>query len=226
MLKREAWRISASMAAGAAFVVHVIEQPATDCALGTVTNLGEIHIRRRFRGWLAKEDFKHFNAAPGGRGGPGVSEERQKADLSQNARPFRRLREGVRSPFVVGCERDSVYRRQRAVDKSLVCREEVAIIPPFVDQQVDDRSQSLFLGALGHSLVELGIDRRILDQVLKSIELQQVCKEGPNTVLKAWRRNHPTELLFEAGLGVDRAVARRSEKFLVRPRVPQQERHA
>src|SRR5215470_2645076 len=120
MLEREAWRISASMAAGAAFVVHVIEQPATNRALGTVTNLGEIHIRRRFRCWLAQEDFKHFYASPGGRGGPRVSEERQKADLRQNARPFRRLWEGVRSPFVVGCERYSVYRGQRAVDKSLV----------------------------------------------------------------------------------------------------------
>src|SRR5262245_27432986 len=108
MLKREARRISAAMAAGAAFVVHMVEQSAANCALGTVLNLGEIYIRRRIRGRLAHEDFEKFYSAFGRRGSSGVSEERQKTDLRENARAFRRLREGVRGPFVVGSERDAI----------------------------------------------------------------------------------------------------------------------
>src|SRR6185369_6143133 len=46
MLESKAWRISATMAPGAARVFHVIEQPAADGAFGAVLNLGEIHVRR------------------------------------------------------------------------------------------------------------------------------------------------------------------------------------
>src|SRR5215467_8133627 len=101
-----------------------------------------------------------------------MSEERKKADLSENARPFRRLQERVRSPVARRgrSERDAVDRSQWAVNESIVGGKQVAIVPPLADQQVDGGLESLFLGAIGDRLVELGIDRRILDQVLNSIE--------------------------------------------------------
>src|SRR4029453_12716893 len=108
----------------------------------------------------------------------------------------RRLRERIRSPAAGRGKRYAVDRRQRAVDKSVVRGEEVAIIPPLANQQIDDRLESLFLGAIGHSLVELGVDRRILDQVLKPIELQHVREEGANAVLKQGGGSKPGQLLL------------------------------
>src|SRR5262249_21128823 len=120
MLKRKARRIRAAMAADAAFVVHVIEQTLAHRAFGAVLDFGEIHIRGRFRRWLAQEDFEYLDAALGGRGDSRVREEREKADLRQNARPSRRLRERVCSPFVVGGERDAVKSGTRVVDRRIV----------------------------------------------------------------------------------------------------------
>src|SRR5262245_66033493 len=86
MLEREAWRIRAAMAANAAFVVHVIEQTPAHRAFGTVLHFGEIHIRRRFRRWLAQKDFEYLDAALGGRRNYRVREVREKVEMRQNSR--------------------------------------------------------------------------------------------------------------------------------------------
>src|SRR5260370_4891011 len=124
MLKRKPRWIGATMAHGAAYVLHVIEQPGANRPFAAVLNSGEIHICRWIRGRLAHENFIHLDAALGGRGRSRVSEERQKTDLCENTRPLRRLRQRVRSPVAGGGERDTINRSQWVVHERVVLREE------------------------------------------------------------------------------------------------------
>src|SRR6516162_2159858 len=131
MLKSKAQRIVPAVAPSAAGACHVIEQPGANRWFVATLNLGEVDICRRIWSHLAHENLIHFYAATGGRRRSRVGKERQKSHFGKNARPFRRLWKGVRSPLTGGGKRYLVDRRQGTIDKGVVGREEVAIVPFF-----------------------------------------------------------------------------------------------
>src|SRR6185369_16583649 len=99
MLESESWRISTEMASGTAFIIHVIDEAASNGALGAILHPRKIYVCRRIRCRFTHEDFIHLYAAPGRRRSSRVSKERQKSYLGENARPFGCLREGIASPL-------------------------------------------------------------------------------------------------------------------------------
>src|SRR5262249_21984056 len=121
-------------------------------------------------------------------------------------------------------KRYAVDGGQWAVDESVIGREEVAVVMPLADQQIDGRLKSLFLRTIGHRLVELGIDCRILNNILNSIELQHVVEKGASAILKAGRRNHPLDLLLESRFVMNGSAARSNQQLRIGRRVPKEER--
>ena len=102
---------------------------------------------------------------------------RQKSNLRKNAGTFRRIRESVWCPFLCGGKRHLVDSSQWPIQKGIVGSENLTIVALAHHQQIDQRAHHLLAGAVGNQLIELWIDRSVLDHAVKTINLHHVSQK-------------------------------------------------
>ena len=151
----------------------------------------EIHVGRRARNRLAKQQFAHRLAAQRRRTASRVCVCGQEADLGQQPRARAVRRAGISGP--AGGRRDVVDDGERRRHKRIAAREQVAVVAFPDEQVVDQRTQRLLARIHDRLGTEHRVDAGILRQDREIVEAQHVVEEGAHAGLETRARQHAVD---------------------------------